>query len=423
MTAIEADFEARALAASSTESDDVAEELLDLPAGIPITGAQPRVRPDQRTRRPSSRRRSSCRSSSGSRAASSTTCATPRRATGSTTWRTSSTRTAAGSATASSSPRRWRCWRGSLGIPARVAVGFLRPAADRGGHLRVQHPRPARLARAVLRGRGLGALRADARGPGTGEPPGYTLEHLQRPQPVAGPVELALVERREPVGRAHPSARSSPARRAGPTRTATRTPASPGCQWAVVSPARCWSVSPSSGPAAYVAAAGSTASKVGRSRPGRSSGRPRPTCGCPGPTPGLPGRPGTGWPSSSARPRSPIDGSVRPTARRLSPEAVAGPGQDRPRARAAALLPDRERRGGRAARRRAALRRGAEGGRPAASPPTGSVVAAVAGAPHARRRRGPGARAGQVRRSRRAHLTEFCEVRWADGARARAETR
>ena len=51
----------------------------------------------------------------------------------------------------------------SLGIPARVAVGFLRPETSP-GRLRLQLPRHARVAGAVLRGHRLGALRADPAG-------------------------------------------------------------------------------------------------------------------------------------------------------------------------------------------------------------------------------------------------------------------
>ena len=58
----------------------------------------------------------------------------------------------------------------SLGIPARVAVGFLRPERQRRRHLGLQLPRPARLARALLRGHRLGPLRAHPAGPGAGRP-------------------------------------------------------------------------------------------------------------------------------------------------------------------------------------------------------------------------------------------------------------
>ena len=68
----------------------------------------------------------------------------------------------AGSATASSSPPRWRVMGRSLGIPSRVAVGFLRPEQTAHRHLGLQLPRPARLAGDVLRRRRLGALRAHA---------------------------------------------------------------------------------------------------------------------------------------------------------------------------------------------------------------------------------------------------------------------
>ena len=50
----------------------------------------------------------------------------------------------------------------SLGIPSRVAVGFLHPEPGLPQHLGLQLPRPPRLAGDVLRRCGLGALRADA---------------------------------------------------------------------------------------------------------------------------------------------------------------------------------------------------------------------------------------------------------------------
>ena len=53
----------------------------------------------------------------------------------------------------------------TLGIPSRVAVGFLRPEQVGPRHLRLQLARPARLAGDVLRRRRLGALRADPAGP------------------------------------------------------------------------------------------------------------------------------------------------------------------------------------------------------------------------------------------------------------------
>ena len=52
-----------------------------------------------------------------------------------------------------------------LGIPARVAVGFLKPQAAGPNLVRVLRARPARLARAVLPGCRLGAVRTHARGP------------------------------------------------------------------------------------------------------------------------------------------------------------------------------------------------------------------------------------------------------------------
>ncbi len=51
----------------------------------------------------------------------------------------------------------------SLGIPARVAVGFLEPERDRSRDVRVLQQRHARLAGALLRGRRLGEVRADPR--------------------------------------------------------------------------------------------------------------------------------------------------------------------------------------------------------------------------------------------------------------------
>ena len=53
----------------------------------------------------------------------------------------------------------------SLGIPARVAVGFLRPDRVGGADLGVQHLGPARLARDLRAGLGMGGLRAHSPGP------------------------------------------------------------------------------------------------------------------------------------------------------------------------------------------------------------------------------------------------------------------
>ena len=108
----------------------------------PLSAGQPRVhrschgaaaivrRPDHPghpARTTGSRRRSPCRtgSATGGGFTYNTDAAS---ATEPTTWSGSSPRaTAAAPATASSSPPRWRSWRRELGIPARVAVGFLAP--------------------------------------------------------------------------------------------------------------------------------------------------------------------------------------------------------------------------------------------------------------------------------------------------------
>ena len=78
----------------------------------------------------------------------------------------------------------------ALGIPARVAVGFLRPEPENDGSLGLQLPRPARVARAVLRGCRLAPLRADASGPDRRGPvvhlrhdPGSDRERCDRHRP------------------------------------------------------------------------------------------------------------------------------------------------------------------------------------------------------------------------------------------------
>ena len=81
----------------------------------------------------------------------------------------------------------------TLQIPARVAVGFLEPhPGDDEGRVGLQGARPACLARAVLPGIRLGAVRADSGGP-RGDPPDYTTGAVGTPKdprsarrPVAG---------------------------------------------------------------------------------------------------------------------------------------------------------------------------------------------------------------------------------------------
>ena len=100
----------------------------------------------------------------------------------------------------------------TLGIPARVAVGFLEPdAGPAPTTLRLQRPRPARLAGAVLPRLGLGAVRAHARGsraPGRRRrtPPSVPVRSPARPddRPTA-PVVGSPPTRRAPSSTPAPS--------------------------------------------------------------------------------------------------------------------------------------------------------------------------------------------------------------------------
>ena len=110
-----------------------------------------------------------------------------------------------GSATASSSPRRWPRWDVSLDIPSRVVVGFLDGSTQDDGRHPLHERRPARLAGDVLHRGGLGALRAD---------PGRARRRHARRGPGS-----PQTPRRRRTARARPPAK---ARRRGPTRTAGR---------------------------------------------------------------------------------------------------------------------------------------------------------------------------------------------------------
>ena len=266
-----------------------------------------------------------------------------------------------------------------LGIPARVAVGFLEPrtrSAGRRGSTAPTTCTPGRSSSSPASG--WVRLRAHARGSrraASRRTPASTCRSSTR---RSGPTRRSPATTcRTAAGAA--AARPAPRRRRTST-PGTGTPRSPGVPRRAGSAASCcWPCSAWS-PARSAGCAASARSRVDPRRPGRSCGPPRSTSACPGRSPAHRGRRGTGWCRSSGRRSAPAPRSARRTGpgwrRRGWPPSTgwcaawssrATPGA---RTEPASLREDLEACLGRAGRRRLAGR-----------PPPCRVVAAVGAHP------------------------------------------
>ena len=216
MTSIEPDLEARALAASTTTDDDVSDEVLDLPPGVPslVRELALGVTEEAPTKF--------------------------QKAVALQTWfredggfeydlREAPVGNGVNTLEAFLSDERWRP--GRLLRAVRIGDGgdgadprdpgpggrrVPRPGSGRAELLRVQHSRLARLARALLRGRRLGAVRADAQRPGH-QRAGVHQRERERGEPQRRPVEHRTQCSADPAVRpTAPRGRAQPGDRPGP---------------------------------------------------------------------------------------------------------------------------------------------------------------------------------------------------------------
>ena len=213
MTAIEPDLEARALAASTTTDDDVTDEVLDLPPGVPSlvrelafgvteeapTKFQKGVALQNWFREDGDFEYDLSKAPVGN-----------------------GVNTLEAFLSEDDGGRVGYCeqFASAMAVMARILEHpgpggrrVPRPAAGRAQLLRVQHPRSARLARALLRGRRLGAVRADARRP-RHHRAGVHERERERGEPQLRPVEHRTecsadpaVRPTTPRGRAQPGDR------------------------------------------------------------------------------------------------------------------------------------------------------------------------------------------------------------------------
>ena len=167
-----------------------------------------------------------------------------------------------------------------LGIPARVAVGFLPAPEDRAADLGVQRVGPARLAGALLPGIGLGPVRAHAAASGR-RVPDYTTEQINlsgrvpavRASHVKASCCPAAARAPAPPARTQPRRTTSGTGRAGSPGRRCWAPAAAYCSRSGCCSCRPWCDAPAR-------AAGSAPD---RRQPGPSCATPRPTCGVPWP--------------------------------------------------------------------------------------------------------------------------------------------
>ena len=166
MTSIEPDLEARALAASTTTDDDVTDEVLDLPPGVPTLVRELALAVTEEA---------------PTKFEKAVALQTWFREEGGFEYDLRAAPVGNGVNTLEAFLDGQRGRPGRLLRAVRLGDGrdgpgprhpgpgggrVPRPQTGRRRRLRVQHPRPARLARALLRGRRLGALRADPQRPG-----------------------------------------------------------------------------------------------------------------------------------------------------------------------------------------------------------------------------------------------------------------
>ena len=138
-------------------------QLTELPPGLPPSSARSRPRETADLHRPASRRPWPSRTTSARTAPTSSTVR--RTATAATRWRPSSTRAPRSALTGycEQFAAAMAVMARTINIPAGWPSGSSSPTSRGRRHLRLQRARPARLARAVLPGRRLGAVRAHAR--------------------------------------------------------------------------------------------------------------------------------------------------------------------------------------------------------------------------------------------------------------------
>ncbi len=278
----------------------------------------------------------------------------------------------------------------TLGIPARVAVGFLRPdpVGDDDGLLGVQLARPARLARALLRRRRMGAVRADAvpacpdrsrlrPRPRTRCRPGRPDRHRRRRTHAQHRTGPAVDRRADQPGGSGREGRQERVRRRRrwPAHVADR----PGHHRAGAGRARRSRPRTPGGPGARTTP---PARRRSRGRVGRAArDRDRPRRAVAGRPLAAPGRGGAA--RAPRRPRRPLSPGAPAPRRGRRPRRRGSPAPDRGPDRADPLRPAglrRRRAVGRPHRRRHPVRGCARGGRAAAYPQPGGVVPAVAGA-------------------------------------------